>query len=363
MKINVKKSSKNKMLEFFNKTTKRNIVIILGVGIVLIVLTFFLSNEMATFVIGPKVIPPKASFYFVPESGQADENESFNVDLMINTEGQNVVAASSYIQYDPQKIVVQNIDTTGSILGYEVENSIDGQNGLIKITRGQPGDGVSNDADDGYTGQEGKIATLSIKALGEGAARLNFLMRPVDAPNISRLIVDDGSGTDILSAVNHASFTIVKTPEQITLPTKIKMRIDLQGRVPKGVLFKVEVKDKNSSEVVYTYENVSSGDDGSVEITAAGVSQARYDLRIIVPKYLPIIIRDVSIPDDLVQFTPPKILAGNLFDRDTTINELDWGVMNRRWSTADADADINQDGVVNELDWGYMNRNWGKQGD
>lgn len=363
MKKNIKKSNKDIMLEFFNKTTKRNILIIIGVGAILIVLTFFLSNEMATFVIGPKVIPPRASFYFIPESGQVDENESFNIDLMVNTEGQNVVAASSYIQYDLRKIVVQNIDTTDSILGYEVENIIDGENGLIKITRGQPGDGVSNDADDGYTGEQGRIVTLSLKALGEGTADLNFLMRPVDAPNISRLILDDGNGTDILSAVNHASFTIVKTPGQPSLPTKIKIKIDLQGRVAKGVLFKVEVKDKNSGEVVRTYEDVSSGDDGSSEITAAGISQARYDVRIIVPKYLPIIVRDISIPDDLVQFTPPRILAGNLFDRDATINELDWGVMNRRWSTGDADADINRDGVVNELDWGYMNRNWGKQGD
>lgn len=353
------------MLDFLNKVVKRNIFVILGIGVVLVVLTLFLSDEMATFVVGPEVIPPKASFYFTPETGQADENESFNVDLMVNTDGRNVVAISSYIQYDPTKIMVQNIDTTGSIFGYEVENVIDGENGLIKITRGQPGDGVSNDNDDGYTGEKGKIATLSLKALGEDTnTLLKFLMRPGDAPNISRLILDDGKGSDILSVANHASFKIIKkTIESTTLPSKIKMKIDLQGRVDKGVLFKVEVKDRNSGEVVKTYENVSSTDDGSAEIAAADINQATYNVRIIVPKYLPILVENISIPDDLVQFTPPRLLAGNLFDRDATINELDWGVMNRRWGTGDVDADINRDGVVNELDWGYMNRNWGKDGD
>lgn len=56
--------------------------------------------------------------------------------------------------------------------------------------------------------------------------------------------------------------------------------------------------------------------------------------------------------------TFPQVLAGNLNNTDNTINTLDWSVMNSKWRTADAVADINGDGIVNTIDWGFMNKNW-----
>lgn len=360
------KIKKIKILKMFKEMSKRNIIVILLIGLILVGLTFYLRNEIATFVVGPELaLPPKAAFYFTPSSGQADEGESFNVDLMVNTEGQNIVAASTYIQYDPAKILIQNIDTAGSVLNYEVENIIDNTVGLIKITRGQPGDSVSNDTDDGFTGGRGKIATISLKALGETpAASLSFLTQPTNFPNISRLILDDGNGTNVLAAVNNGSYVIVKPVIPVLPPSLIRIKLGLQGKTDTtGILFKVEIVDRTLGQVVKTYENVEPLSGGDAEIAAADVNQNIYNIRIVVPKYLSIRINDVSLPDDLVQFTPPVLLAGNLFDGDNVINALDAGVMNRRWGTSDSAADINQDGTVNTLDWGYVNRNWSKSGD
>ncbi len=37
---------------------------------------------------------------------------------------------------------------------------------------------------------------------------------------------------------------------------------------------------------------------------------------------------------------------------------LDWSIMNSKWFTNDATADLNGDGIVNSLDFSIMNGNW-----
>lgn len=540
------------MIDYIKKTTKRNIVIIAVVGLSLIVLTFFLRKELATFVAGPELpLPPRPSFYFSPSSGDATPGESFNVDLLLNTDGLNINAVSSYIKYDPQKIQIQNIDRVDSVFGHEVENSIDNINGVVKITAGQPGDGVSNDTDDGFTGEKGKIATLSLRTAQEanGNVTLGFIKALGDAPNVaeckvknsqgtdvftctSRMILDDGLGTDKLAITrdstyiikippvskytlsvaktgngagmvtsspagincgakcsqlyqnnelvtliaepdvnsvfgdwsgdvdcadavitmsqdkacaatfnvkpdtppNTFSLNIIKTGEgKVTsepagidcgddcsenytsgtlvkltalpisgwkligwhgapdcadasiamdkdktctaqfgptetppIPTrnKIKLKLELEGKKNRSLTdAKLEIKHALSGELIKTYINLVVNSEGSIEIDASDLGEGTYTVKLVVPGYLTHTLASVILPDNLVIFTPPKFVAGNLYDKDNVINALDAGVMNRRWGTSDKSADINQDGTVNTLDWGYVNRNWGKSGD
>lgn len=547
----MKKNIKRKMLSYINKTTKRNIIIIAVVGVFLIILTLFLRNELATFVAGPELpLPPRPAFYFSPPSGEATPGESFNVDLLLNTDGLNINAVSSYIKYDPQKLAIQNIDRTSSVFNYEVESSIDSVNGIIKITAGQPGDAISNDTDDGFTGDRGKIATISLRAAegAEGAVTLGFIKGLGDAPSVtsckvknqqdveiftcaSRMILDDGLGTDKLALTNDGTYiikipptpnytlsvnktgngagTVTSTPagincgakctqsyknnEVVTLiaspddnsvfggwsgdadcadavvtmdkdktcsasfntkpeippdrfsldliktgegtvtsdPTgincgsdcsenyvsgtsvtlsavpsagwkligwhgvldcqdgivtmdqnktctaqfgpvelppqadnKIKLKLELEGRKDKSLEgLKLEVRSLASGELIKTYIDLVVGTDGSVEINASDLTEDTYVVKLVLPGYLTHTLASVTVPDNLVIFTPPKFVAGNLYDKDNVINVLDAGVMNRRWGTSDKAADINQDGTVNTLDWGYVNRNWGKTGD
>lgn len=546
------KNIKIKILKIFKKMSKRNIIIILLIGLILVGLTFYLRNEIATFVAGPELtLPPQPAFYFSPPSGEAMPGESFNVDLMLNTEGLNISAVSSYIKYDPQKVLVQNVDRTNSVFGYEVESSFNNAEGVIKITAGQPGDGISNDIDDGFTGDKGRIATISLKIpqTANGVAMLNFIRGLNDAPSIanckvqssqgqdvfvcsSRMILDDGLGTDKLAAVNDAVYTIkpptvpdynlnitkggngngtitsspagilcgskcdqryqsntlvtlfaepdfnsvfnswggdsdcsdgivtvdkdksctvifdpkpptppntytlniIKTgdgvitsepsgidcgsdcievyesgvivklnaktdsnwkfigwqgvpdcddgsvtmdsdktctaqfgPVELPVPSpqdnRIKIKLELEGKKDRALAITLEIKYKLSGELIKTYTAVNVATDGSVEIDASDLGKDTYNVKLVVPGYLTHTLGDIVLPDNLVVFTPSKFIAGNLFDKDNTINELDWSVMNRKWGTNDVKADINQDGMVNELDWSFLNRNWAKNGD
>ena len=56
---------------------------------------------------------------------------------------------------------------------------------------------------------------------------------------------------------------------------------------------------------------------------------------------------------------PPKPLVGDL-DLNHIVNTLDWSIMNSKWFTSDATADLNKDGKVNTIDFSLMNANWGK---
>lgn len=388
----VKSTHKNKktgLLKIPKKMSKRNLIIIGLIGLILIGLTLFLRNEIATFVIGPEIqLPSQPAFYFSPSSGTAKQDESFNVDLLLNTEGLNIVAVSSYIQYDPKKIQVQNIDTSGSVFTYGVESSVDSEEGIIKITSGQPGDGVSSDNDDGYTGTNGKIATLSLRAQANaaGIATLDFSRSLADAPGVSsckiqnspgdntftcvsRMILDDGQGTDKLAAVNNGSYKIepavvVPPDDPPAANKKIRLKLQVEGRKNGSLAnIKLEIKNRLSGEVIKSYIDLNSTTDGDVEIDAGDLGEDVYNVKLVIPGYLTRSLSSVTLPDSVVVFTPSKFVAGNLFDRDNIINALDAGVMNRRWSTSDTAADINQDGTVNTLDWGYINRNWGKSGD
>lgn len=83
----------------------------------------------------------------------------------------------------------------------------------------------------------------------------------------------------------------------------------------------------------------------------------RYDFVLKVPYYLSRKISNILWPPaSTMSFG--AALAGNLNNSDDAINTLDWSVMNSKWRTDDAIADINKDGQVNTIDWGIMNKNW-----
>lgn len=329
----------------------------------LVILTFFLKNEIATFVIGPRLpAPSQAAFYFNPPAAEINEGESFNIDIMADTEDQNVVAGSVYVKYDATKLAVQNINPVGSVLNYEVENNTEEENALIKIVRGKPGDGTADDTDDGFTGNRGRIATLSLKALSATAGTsLEFFHTATDNKNVSRLILDDAQGSDILSYVSNAAIKI-NTPPTPPAPSKIKLKIGLEGRAKYNTSLKAEILDSATGSVIQTY-NGQSREDGSVEIGAPSLPPDTYSLRVTVPKYLSVRLPSVSLPDDTTQFTVPTLLSGNLYDGDNIINELDVGALNRKWGTSAPEIDIDQDGIINNTEWVFVNRNWGKTGE
>ena len=143
-----------------------------------------------------------ATLSISPASGNYNVNDTFTVSIYLNTNNQNVVVAAAYLNYNKNQFEALNIDTTGSIFSFEAEKIIDSTNGKIKITRGIPTPGVNV--------SNGLVAKVNFKALSNVTPltdNLNFVFIPGSSRE-SSVILDDGRGTNILSGVNNAKYTI-----------------------------------------------------------------------------------------------------------------------------------------------------------
>jgi len=144
----------------------------------------------------------QATLSVSPESGSYNQNGTFTVSVNLNTNGQNVVVAAAYLNYDRNSFQAVSIDTTGSVFTVEAEKIIDSVNGIIKITRGKPTPGVNT--------ASGLIATINFKALyGVTPSADNLTFRFIAGDNTqSTVIKDDGLGTNILSGVYNGRYTV-----------------------------------------------------------------------------------------------------------------------------------------------------------
>jgi hypothetical protein len=153
-----------------------------------------------------------ASFMFSPNTGSYQVGNNFNVDILLNTDGQDVVAVAAYVKYDPTHFRVNSIETAGSLFTVEAEREIDSSHGLIKITRGKPTPGVNT--------VSGKVASMNLTALAQTSPNtdnVTFVFGPGSASG-SAVIQDDGLGTSILGTVVNARFAV--SPEiKISLQT------------------------------------------------------------------------------------------------------------------------------------------------
>lgn len=138
-----------------------------------------------------------ASFSLAPPSYSAKFGEVFPVEAILNTGGNSIVAASAYLNYDPAVLGVDRIDYADSVFGIQAEEEAGG--GSIKLTRGEPTPGV--------TGQNLKMAKIYFEAKASGSTKIDFVLT-ASGQGPSRIILDDGQGTDILESVSGGVYSI-----------------------------------------------------------------------------------------------------------------------------------------------------------
>lgn len=140
-----------------------------------------------------------ASLSLSPDSGLYKTGDTFSVDILVDTNEQDVVVVAAYLNYDPNALEVVSIDVLDSIFTMEAENIIDSTNGQVKITRGLPSPGVNT--------ANGRVARLNLRGLTDADTEISFDFIS-GATNESNVIIDDFLGTDILFQVNNANFTL-----------------------------------------------------------------------------------------------------------------------------------------------------------
>ncbi|HBO16735.1 MAG: Lipoprotein [Candidatus Moranbacteria bacterium GW2011_GWE2_35_2-] len=153
----------------------------------------------------------------------ATEGDNFDLDVIIDTNGSDVVVARAIIEYDPLFFQMTGWDLTNSVFANGLDCSdvddpdrtceiIDNDtvNGILDITVAKPTPGVNV--------ASGVLATISFQALQSSAESKNISLRFISAGSYedSDVIADDGNGTDILASVFNAS--IIVNPIDLTPP-------------------------------------------------------------------------------------------------------------------------------------------------
>jgi hypothetical protein len=168
------------------------------------ILVYFLIISFLTFSFLTRVQPVFAvepSLLFSPETENVKSGETFDIDLLIDTAGQQVGGVDAVVKYNPSLLSGASIQTTGVFNDYPA-TIINNQDGQINIS------GIVNSINNLYAGRD-TFAVITFKAVSQGTAIVNFHYLPGSTRD-SNIAVTFGSG-DILNRVNSLTVSIQGT--------------------------------------------------------------------------------------------------------------------------------------------------------
>lgn len=137
-----------------------------------------------------------ASLYFSPGSGTYTVGQDFSVSVYVSTPDQAMNAAQGVIGFPSDRLQVTSLGKAGSIMSLWVqEPSFSNAQGAVNF------EGIV--LNPGYTGSNGKILTINFKVKAAGSGTLSFTSGSV--------LANDGQGTNIVSGLSSANFSLVAT--------------------------------------------------------------------------------------------------------------------------------------------------------
>jgi hypothetical protein len=152
-----------------------------------------------------------ATLALSPQNINVSANQNFSIDILLDTRGNNAVAATSIVTYDNTQIQLLGYDTAGSVFASSntcvyankpceiIQN--DAANGKISITLAKPTPGVN------VVG--GLFAKLNFKVIkSSGTSGIQLAFNSLGNYDDSDVILDDGNGTDILNSVINTTVNI-----------------------------------------------------------------------------------------------------------------------------------------------------------
>ncbi|MEK7462634.1 MAG: Ig-like domain-containing protein [Patescibacteria group bacterium] len=133
-----------------------------------------------------------ASLSLAPGSGSYAPGATFTVRLSVNSQGQSINAADGTLKFDPSQLSVVSATRAGSIFNLWVtEPTFSNTAGTVTFSGGLPS---------GYTGSGGNIMSVTFKAKGSGTTKVSV--------SNGSVLANDGQGTNVLSSMGSASFSI-----------------------------------------------------------------------------------------------------------------------------------------------------------
>lgn len=205
-----------------------------------------------------------ASLSVSPTTGSFPVDETFEVSLFLNTEGESINTIKASLDFPADKLQLVTPTTGQSIISlWATYPQFSNTNGTILLQGGIPG---------GIRTSQGLITKLTFRVKSVGAAMIKIL-------DSSKILLDDGEGTDVLDKLNSGVYNL-------TLPP------------PKGPVVASETHPDQSKWYKYPYTVLSwVGDDPGVE------------------GYSYVLNNDpTNIPDDISEGTKDRVVYENLSD-------------------------------------------------
>lgn len=184
------------------------IAVLISAGLIIIWLLFFRPRRISLGLIvfcflilslASQSRAQTAELYLSPSSGSFIVGSVFSVSVFVNTEGSEINTVFAELKFPPHILQVTSPTAgTSFIENWLTPPSYSNSQGLITFRGGIP-KGIKTSA--------GLISTITFRAIASGEAKINFL-------EDSKILLNDGKGTDILTSKRSAVFNIlVPEPE------------------------------------------------------------------------------------------------------------------------------------------------------
>lgn len=141
-----------------------------------------------------------ASLFLSPSSGTFYVGSTFNVSVVVNTNGNNINTVRADLKFDPKKLQVVNPTVGKSLIAiWILQPAYSNTDGKISFQGGVPSPGINNSA--------GLISTISFRVMQPGLTNVSFL-------NSSLILLDDGKGTNVLNSLNQGQYELTLPPPE-----------------------------------------------------------------------------------------------------------------------------------------------------
>ncbi len=187
-------------------------------------MSFLLSKKFAilvgflTFFLFPTTVFASPSLSITPSGGYVAEGANFTIDILINSDGEDLIQARSVITFDPTKLrIVKAQRNNGLFLQFpNDQQTTDNENGVVMLTGfTQSGSGTLYNTD----GNADVFGRITFQAIKEGSVKIDWEYSGQDQPFKSVLLADGSPPQNVLSyKPSSVSFTIQDTGGSIQQP-------------------------------------------------------------------------------------------------------------------------------------------------
>lgn len=207
-----------------------------------------------------------ASLLISPAQGQYSVDSTFEVSILVNTGGQSINAVEALLSFPADKLQVVNPAVSKSFIEIWTGGpSFSNTSGRLTFQGGIPSPGV--------TTSSGVISTIQFRAKSAGRATIKFL-------DGSKILANDGQGTNILTSKSQATFDIKLAPPSgpiVTSPTHDDQNkwyrnksVTFQWEAPEGATDYSYVLDTSPSTIPNAVSNTTATE-LSTEVDGDGI--------------------------------------------------------------------------------------------